>query len=804
MALFVLLLSATLFAPTLAAAETERFALQSDLDHVWTITAAALVFLMQAGFMLLEAGQVRAKNSINVAQKNLIDFVLSTLAFGTIGFALMFGPSLGGWIGFSGDLAFFRTEGDWSLTFFVFQLVFCGTAATIVSGGVAERASMPGYMIATLLIGCLIYPVSGHWAWGGLLSGDTAPWLARLGFIDFAGSTVVHSVGAWVALAAILIIGPRIGKFDADGRPRILHGHSPILSTLGALVLWLGWIGFNGGSTTAGTGAFAGIIANTMIAGAAGGAAGFFIGAQTKGVHRPEHLINGLLAGLVGITAGCDAVSTQSALLIGASAGAVAFFGHEILERVWRIDDPVSVVSVHGIGGVWGTLMAGVLARPDAILAGSRLEQIGVQALGIVAVFAWAFGVAYVVLRLVSHLLPSPDGPGRGLRVPAADEEIGLNISEHEAPLGLTGLVQAMARIAENPSADIGRIDTDPGEESHEAAALFNRIADNIRRNAEAERDLTVQSEALLSDLSDTLRAVLEGRLDVRMQTDHSGPFAGVPESINDMIRSIDSMVGQVAGSAQSVAASAARLLDQSEALRSGSDSQAQRIEAVSQEMAELRAEVDRNTARLDAALKNAEIAQTGAAEAAAVSRCAVDSMDQASEAILRIVESIEMIDEVAFATRLLSLNASVEAARASGEAGAGFAIVAQEVRSLSEATARSASEIRGMVGGIRDTVTGAVDQVGGTDRALDEVRERIAANTDLMAEIEAMGQRSRTALVGVETTLATLAEYSRATVGQAGETREVARELQTNADHTSATVRRYRYSQGDGATRAA
>jgi hypothetical protein len=212
--------------PVIALADGEQFALQSDLDHVWTMTAAALVFFMQAGFLFVEAGSVRSKNSINVAHKNMMDFALSSLCFGLIGFALMFGNSYGGFIGFSADYAFFRFEGDWTLTFFVFQMMFCGTAATIVSGAVAERASMLGYFCITLVIATAVYPVIGHWAWGGLLAPTDLPWLAALGFMDFAGSTVVHSVGGWVALAAVIIIGPRFGRFDANGKPHKMHADS--------------------------------------------------------------------------------------------------------------------------------------------------------------------------------------------------------------------------------------------------------------------------------------------------------------------------------------------------------------------------------------------------------------------------------------------------------------------------------------------------------------------------------------------------------------------------------------------------
>ncbi len=488
---------------------TEQFALQSNLDHVWTMLAAGLVFMMQAGFLLLEAGQVRSKNSVNVAQKNLIDFVLSMLAFGIVGFAVMFGATHGGWFGFDRSLTMFGAADDWSMTFFVFQLVFCGTAATIVSGAVAERMSMAGYMACTLMIGALIYPVVGHWAWGNLLNADQTPFLAGLGFIDFAGSTVVHSVGAWVALAAIIVIGPRYGKFDEAGRPRTLHGHSPVLSTVGCLILWVGWIGFNGGSTTAGTPAFAHIIMNTMVAGAAGGFGQMVVGRWFNGCYQPEFSINGSLAGLVGITAGCDAVTAQSAFVIGFSSGIVAWMGALAIERLAKLDDPLGAISVHGVAGAWGTVMTAVFARPEALLAGSRMDQVVVQLIGVGVTFVWAFGVGLLGLKLVGLLLPAgPDG-SRRLRVSEEDERVGLNIAEHNAPLGTGILQEMMANLARNPDADIDPIEVDHGDEAYETAVLFNRIVANIENQRREERD-KVEAERERAEADQRMRESME------------------------------------------------------------------------------------------------------------------------------------------------------------------------------------------------------------------------------------------------------------------------------------------------------
>lgn len=545
------LVVAALSTPAMAAASTEQFALQSNLDHVWTMTAAGMVLMMQAGFLLLEAGHVRSKNSVNVAQKNLVDFLISALAFGAVGFPLMFGASQGGLVGFEPDTFFFGAVDDWSKTFFVFQLVFCGTAATIVSGAVAERMSMTGYMACTLAVGVLIYPVAGHWAWGGLLNGDAAPFLAAWGFIDFAGSTVVHLVGGSVALAGIIAIGPRAGKFDEQGRPRKLHGHSPVLATVGCLILWVGWIGFNGGSTTAGTPAFASIVMNTMIAGAAGGMAQMTLGRVLQGHYRPQFSINGSLAGLVSITAGCDAVSAQGALLIGGSAGVIAYALAHAMEAWAKLDDPLSAVSVHAGGGAWGTVLAGVLARPDRLLADSRLEQVAVQVAGVVIVFAWAFGAALLLFALLSALLPTnPDGR-TGLRVSEEDERLGLNVSEHDAPMGTGILQEMMARLAHDPDARMTQLELDHGDEAYETTVLFNRIIANIeagrQREKEQESADRAAQAAIGEEIADVVLACARGDFSRRLTTDgREGFMFDLSNGVNRLCAATSSNLEQV------------------------------------------------------------------------------------------------------------------------------------------------------------------------------------------------------------------------------------------------------------------
>jgi Amt family ammonium transporter len=406
--------------PEFAALAQQLTNFHNDLNAVWLAIATALVFSMQGGFLLLEAGMVRAKNCINVAQKNLCDFVIAACGFYILGFPIMFGP---GELGLIGDPFFEVADGDFPLlSFFSFQLVFCGTAATIVSGAVAERTPFYTYLIIAVLVSVLVYPIYGHWAWGNLFFKDAGAFLAERGFIDFAGSSVVHGTGGWVALAAVLMIGPRRGKFER-GLARSIPGHNAVLMTLGAMILWVGWIGFNAGSILIGSLGFARIVSNTLLAGAFGGLAGLAVGWWHDGRAQPDRTINGVLGGLVGVTAGCDAVGTQGAIIIGLTSGALVTWSVNFIERVLKLDDVVGAVSVHGTCGVWGVLMAGALAMESKLQAGSRLEQVLVQAEGAALNFVWAFGVTALVLIAVRSFVP--------LRVPAEVEERGLDVIEH-------------------------------------------------------------------------------------------------------------------------------------------------------------------------------------------------------------------------------------------------------------------------------------------------------------------------------------------------------------------------------------
>lgn len=390
---------------------------QEHANFVWTLVAACLVFFMQAGFALVEAGFTRAKNVINIMMKNLMDFSMGSLAYWAVGFGLMFGVSKTGFIGTSGFfLSDYAPGGDpWILAFWMFQVVFAATAATIVSGAMAERTKFSAYLIFSVVISALIYPIFGSWAWGGLLNGSG--WLEKLGFIDFAGSTVVHSVGGWAALAGAIVLGPRLGKYTKGGKVKPILGHNIGLAALGVFILWLGWFGFNPGSTTTADKSIAMIFVNTNLSAAAGSVAAMVVSWITFGKPEVGMSLNGALAGLVGITAGCANVSPSSAIVIGLLAGVLVVYSVLFFDKC-RIDDPVGAISVHGVCGAWGTLAAGLFDT-----GGLSVSVITVQLIGIAACFAWTFPTAFGLFKLLEKTM--------GLRVSPEEEMEGLDLCEH-------------------------------------------------------------------------------------------------------------------------------------------------------------------------------------------------------------------------------------------------------------------------------------------------------------------------------------------------------------------------------------
>lgn len=401
----------------------ENNSLQTQLDFFWIIVCSALVFIMQAGFLCLESGLTRNKNSINVAIKNLADFCLTTFIFWLFSFALMFGTTFNGYIGTSLFAVDFQTTSMMAGAFFVFQVMFCGASVTIISGAIAERIKFGAYLVITLVIAGLVYPVFGHWAWGGLDQGITSGWLNSLGFIDFAGSTVVHSVGGWASLAILLIVGSRHDRFDADGKSIDIKHSSLSQATFGTVLLFIGWIGFNGGSTLALNDQVAVIVVNTVISGSVGACSAGLLGYAVQSKLNVTQFMNGCLGGLVAITAGCFAVTTPNTVIIGLVGGMIVIGVEQFLEYM-QIDDAVGAIPVHLGAGIWGTLAVGLYGDLDILATGlSRIEQIEVQLYGIVSCGIWVVGTTYSILWIVNKFYP--------LRVSLAHEIMGLNQAEH-------------------------------------------------------------------------------------------------------------------------------------------------------------------------------------------------------------------------------------------------------------------------------------------------------------------------------------------------------------------------------------
>ena len=407
---------------------------QNNLNVVWTLVAAILVFLMQAGFALVETGFTRAKNAANIMMKNLMDFAVGSLAFYVLGAALMFGASKSaGWLGWGGlgMPSLGAGEGVWDWTFLFFQTMFAATAATIVSGAVAERIEFKSYLIYSALVSAVVYPISGHWMWGSLAGESSQGWIEAVGFHDFAGSTVVHSVGGWIALAGAMMLGPRIGKYRHDGKANPIPGHSLVLGTLGVLLLWIGWFGFNPGSYTAGIGSIGRVAMTTNLAACAGTIAALVTAWIIMKKPDLTMALNGSLAGLVAITAPCDQVTCNAAIVIGLVAGVLVVLSVFAMDRI-HIDDPVGAVSVHCVNGVWGTLAVGLFAAPEALGYGNTMvglfygggfKYLGVQALGAGATCVWAFGTGLAIFYALKKL--------GILRVSEKTELKGLDVTEH-------------------------------------------------------------------------------------------------------------------------------------------------------------------------------------------------------------------------------------------------------------------------------------------------------------------------------------------------------------------------------------
>ena len=469
------------------AADTQQEANAANIDLLWMLICAVLVFMMQAGFMCLESGIIRNKNNINVALKNISDFGISIVCYWMIGYGFMFGASKSGFIGFD-DFLFDPSGAAASgpaMTFFIFQSMFCATAASIISGAVAERLKFNSYLVITAIVGTILYPVIGHWAWANSdenYGGDgSTGWLYELGFVDFAGSTVVHSTGGWIGLAIILIIGPRSGRFG-EGESRKFSPSNLPLSVLGVLLLGFGWHGFNGGSNLVLDEEVPRILLNTFLAAAAGIVACLLYWGLQNETAPAGDLINGVLAGLVAVTASANWISPIGSVAIGAGGGIIALYATRLLEK-WQLDDPVGAIPVHLAAGIFGTLMLPFFAIEEKLLGNDnlaeytgiiRVDQFIAQLIGISAVGFYAFTLSYFIFNFINNL--------NTLRVTQEAEDIGLNIAEHDSSSDQIDLLKIMQY--QNDTGDLSvRGPEDLFTEAGQIGYHYNLLMDSLEKS---------------------------------------------------------------------------------------------------------------------------------------------------------------------------------------------------------------------------------------------------------------------------------------------------------------------------------
>ncbi len=457
------------------------------MDILWILLCSGFVFLMQGGFLCLESGVTRTKNSINVAVKNMVDFGLAVLLYWLVSYGIMFGASKGGWFGSSGW--FFQTDDSFQYSVFIFQAMFCATGATIISGATAERLRFYAYIFITIVFSVLVYPFVGHWVWATNALGDPAGWLLSRGFMDFAGSSVVHSTGGWVALALLIIIGPRMGRFT-DGKSVEIPGSNLPLAMLGATLLVFGWFGFNGGSTLSFNESVPLILMNTLMGAVAGMITVLMVTPFQKTLPDPGMLMNGAIAGLVAVTANCNVTGPIAAMIIGLIGGGIMMATVKLLEYL-KIDDAVGAIPAHLTPGIWGTLAVAFFADPEVMGVESinRGELFTTQLIGVVVIGFWSFCLSFVFFWLINKAYP--------FRVSEEEEFIGLNVSEHGARTETVFLLQEMEAHAR--SGDLSkRVYVEPFTEIGQIARQYNKVIDTL--------DLTISRlKSIFHDLNDGL-----------------------------------------------------------------------------------------------------------------------------------------------------------------------------------------------------------------------------------------------------------------------------------------------------------
>ncbi len=768
----LLVIGATVAAPSAAHAGWME-ADKDPLDLVWITIAAIFVALMRLGFLFLEAGMVRSKNSINVAMKNFADFIVAGLCFSLLGFAIMFGASQSGLIGWTSDFALASFTGSGVIAFFFFQVMFCGTAATIVSGAVAERMRFSAYLLFTALLAGLVYPIAGHWIWGGLLT-DTGPgWLEALGFVDFAGSTVVHVVGGVASLAVVMAVGPRIGKFTADGEPVRIQGHSPVLTASGALLLWVGWFGFNAGGTVPGTAVFEQALLNTLLAGGAGGLFGLLMGRRIDGYYVYERATNGVIAGLVGVTAGCATSTSLGALATGIVAAGCAMVAQHLMEHRLKLDDAVGAVPVHAVGGAVGTLCVPFAAAPGT-MANGLLTQAGVQLLGVVCVGGFTFLCCYSACRLWRRF--------NLLRISPQEEMAGLNESEHRTRLGAADLQAVLMQLVNGQGGLDSRVSTDAGAESEDLALAFNALLEKLEVEQKMlnEKLMTTHAKAEL-EFTRRERAEIERAITEEQRLRHDAREAGRrAQQLETVLASFDETIARAV---ETVLQASSALNSTADALSSEAENTDHRALAASDNAKEA---LDRSMAVASATEQMSMSVREIAGQMDLMRRVAVETAETGkngmrlftslNESAAQISQIVDFIQTMAKQTNLLALNAGIEAARA-GDAGVGFGVVASEVKGLAHQTSEAAGNI--------------MKWIGDVTRAINEA---MAAMTSIAGAVE----KTETATVSVASIVSQQADATHEISLHASRAARVSMDFNGQMNDLSVTTRSTRISADD------
>lgn len=657
--------------------------IKTNLDYVWVIICTGMVFFMQAGFMSLESGMARSKNSINVAIKNLTDFVLGVVGFWLIGFGLMFGKS---WNGILGTTDFIISiDNPWTAAFFMFQAVFVGTAATIDSGAICGRAKLKQYILLSFILSVFIYPVFGHWAWGSFLHGTDpihggAGWLEVRGFKDFAGSSVVHSLGGWFALAGVIIVGPRLGKFKR-GFPQKFQPGDMRFVFLGTFILFFGWFGFNCGSTLSAVSDIATIALNTTIA----ACFGCIISSLLSWFTHPEKKIegemiaNGVLAGLVSITAGCAYVTTVSSAIIGAVSGLVVFGGTILLEKVLKLDDVVGAIPVHGLCGAWGTLAVGIFITDDYLGDLTRLEQFQIQLIGVGVCFLWAFGMGLFFYFIVDKFFG-------GVRVSRKEELLGLNIAEHGATSSILELANTMDTLTRNGEfSENTKVVVEQGTEIGDLAKLFNKMIVKVGEAIEESRQQQEVAELMLRESEVQKEKVIKARyqLETHSMEEALRRKSFISETHNK-VHSVTSRIEDVKEMMVNTSGISLEMNNSFTQLVSTLESMLTTLGGVYTEFDKVKGITDSTTTTA----KNSK-----------------ETISNLMEVTRDIEQMVTSINEIAARTQLLSINSSIEAAR-TGEAGKGFTVIAKEIKQLSDESLRTADKIGVKLDDIDDRIS--------------------------------------------------------------------------------------------------